>query len=180
VTARAPCDLAVSATTHKLLTLGRISGVFGVKGWVKVNSYTEPRDNVVGYGVWTLRLAGVDSRIEVEEGQSHGKQVVAKLRGIDDRDRAHELVGADILIERERLPPCAVGEYYWIDLEGLEVRTLTGEVLGTVDHLLATGTHDVLVLAGKPERLIPFVLDRVIREVNLAAGHIVADWSPDY
>ena len=178
--ARAPCDLAVSARTHKLLTLGRISGVFGVKGWVKVNSYTEPRDNVVGYGVWTLRLHGVDSRIEVEEGQSHGKQVVAKLRGVDDRDEARAFIGADILIERERLPPCGVGEYYWIDLEGLEVRTLTGEVLGTVDHLLATGSHDVLVLAGKPQRLIPFVLDRVIRDVDLAAGRIVADWSPDY
>jgi 16S rRNA processing protein RimM len=180
VIARAPCDLAVSATTHKLLNLGRISGLFGVKGWVKVNSYTEPRDNVVGFRVWTLRLHGADSQIEVEEGRSHGKQVVAKLRGVDDRDRARAFIGADILIERERLPPCAVGEYYWIELEGLEVRTLTGEVLGIVDHLLATGTHDVLVLTGERERLIPFVLDRVIRNVDLAAGLIVADWSPDY
>jgi len=180
VIACAPCDPAVSARTHKLVTLGRISGVFGVKGWVKVNSYTEPRDTVVGFGVWTVRLDGIDSRVEVEEGQSHGKQVVAKLRGFDDRDRARELIGSDILIERERLPACAAGEYYWTDLEGLEVRTLTGEVLGTVDHLLATGSHDVLVLAGKPQRLIPFVLERVIREVDLAAGLIVADWSPDY
>jgi 16S rRNA processing protein RimM len=180
VIARAPCDLAVSARTHKLVTLGRISGVFGVKGWVKVNSYTAPRDNVVGFGVWTLRLRGVDSHIEVEQGQSHGKQVVAKLRGVDDREQAREYVGAEILVERERLPACAAGEYYWIDLEGLEVRTLAGEVLGTVEHLVATGSNDVLVLAGKPQRLIPFVLGQVIRDVDFEAGLIVADWSPDY
>jgi 16S rRNA processing protein RimM len=180
VIASAPCDLAVSARTHKLVTLGRISGVFGVKGWVKVLSYTEPRSNVVGYGVWTLRSHGVDRRVEVEEGRSHGKQVVAKLRGVEGRDRARELIGADILVGRERLPACAAGEYYWTDLEGLEVRTVVGEVLGTVDHLLATGSNDVLVLTGQPQRLIPFVRGSVIREVDLEAGFIVADWPPDF
>jgi 16S rRNA processing protein RimM len=170
----------VSARAPKLLTLGRISGVFGVKGWVKVESYTEPRDNVVGFDVWTLRLRGVTRNIEVEEGQGHGSQVVAKLRGIDDRDRARELVGAEILVERDRLPPCGPGEYYWTDLEGLEVRTPAGEVLGKVERLLQTGSNDVLVLAGKPERLIPFLLGSVIQAVDVAAGFIVADWTPDF
>jgi 16S rRNA processing protein RimM len=170
----------VSAKTHKEVTLGRISGVFGVKGWIKVQSYTEPRDNIVGFGTWTLRRRGADTPVEVEAGRSHGTQVVAKLQGIDDRDRAREWVGADIVVDRERLPACEEGEYYWMDLEGLEVRTLDGRVLGTVHHLLATGSHDVLVLAGPPERLIPYVPGRVIREVDLAAGFIVADWLPDY
>jgi len=178
--ARALCDSAVSAKTHKLITLGRISGVFGVKGWVKVLSYTEPRDNIVRFPIWTLRRHGVDSRIEIEDGRSHGGGVVAKLRGIDDRDRARELIGTDVVIDRSALPECGPGEYYWTDLEGLEVRTPGGERLGVVDHLLATGGNDVLVLAGVPERLIPFVVGEVILGVDLDAGVIVADWSPNY
>jgi 16S rRNA processing protein RimM len=180
VTTRAPCDCAVSAKTHKQVTLGRISGVFGVKGWVKVHSFTDPRDNVVGFRSWLVRSHGACRRFEVEAGHRQGAGVVAKLRDVDDPEEARELIGADILVERQELPPCAAGEYYWTDLEGLEVRTTEGQVLGTVDHLISTAGHDVLVLTGDRERLIPFVIGRVIREVDLDAGRIVADWSPDY
>lgn len=180
MTPNALCDSAVSAKPHKLVTLGRISGVFGVKGWVKVHSYTEPRDNIVGFGVWTLRRHGVDSTIEIEDGRSHGANVVAKLRGVDDPDQARELIGAEVIIERSALPECKPGEYYWTDLEGLEVRTLGGAPLGVVDHLIATGGHDLLVLAGPAQRMIPFVVGEVIRSVDLDAGVIVADWSPEF
>jgi 16S rRNA processing protein RimM len=99
---------------------------------------------------------------------------------LDDRDLAREWVGAEIVIERERLPAVAADEFYWADLEGLEVRTEAGEVLGKVDHLLATGAHDVLVLGGSTERLIPFVVGSVVKRVDLGARLIVVDWSPDY
>jgi len=164
---------------RKWVILGRVSGVFGVKGWLKVQSYTEPRDNIVGFGAWTLRMHGVDRAVEVEDGHSHGGSVVAKLQGIDDRDRARELVGADIVVPRERLPATEAGELYWTDLEGLEVRTTTGIVLGKVDHLLATGGNDVLVLDSTPERLIPFI-GGVVQEVDLEHGIIVVDWAPDF
>jgi 16S rRNA processing protein RimM len=170
----------VSAKPTKWVTLGRVSGVFGVKGWLKVQSYTEPRDNIARFGTWTLRMNGTDRLFDVEEGQSHGGSVVAKLHGIDDRDEARDLVGADIVVERERLPPTREGELYWTDLEGLEVRTTNGVVLGKVDHLLATGGNDVLVLDSTPERLIPFIVGSVVQEVDLAAGRIVVDWSRDY
>jgi len=170
----------VSANPNRFVTLGRISGVYGVRGWVKVHSYTEPRDNVVGFARWTLRWRDGERAVEVEEGRAHGSNVVAKLRGVDDRDAARELVGADIEVERAALPECEPGEYYWADLEGLEVVTPAGERLGTVDHLVATGGHDVLVLAGQPQRLIPFVHGTVIRGVDLGKGVIVADWSPEF
>ena len=165
---------------EKWVILGRVSGVFGVKGWLKVQSYTEPRANIVGFGAWTLRMNGVDRAFEVEDGHGHAGSVVAKLHGIDDRDQAREWIGADIVVARERLPAIAEGELYWTDLEGLEVRTTTGIVLGKVDHLLATGGNDVLVLDSVPQRLIPFVVGAVVKEVDLAAGYIVVDWSPDY
>lgn len=170
----------MSAKPKKWVTLGRVSGVFGVKGWLKVQSYTEPRDNIASFAMWTLRMNGADRLFDLEDGYSHAGSVVAKLRGLDDRDRAREWVGAEIVIERERLPATAANEFYWADLEGLEVRTEAGEVLGKVDHMLATGANDVLVLGGSPERLIPFVVGRVVKSVDLAAQVIVVDWSPDY
>jgi 16S rRNA processing protein RimM len=169
----------VSAKTQKPVTLGRISGVFGVKGWVKVHSYTEPRENVVAFSTWLVKARGGERRFEVEAGHAQGAGVVAKLRGLDDREQARELIGADIVVERSELPECAPGEYYWTDLEGLEVRTTEGQVLGTVDHLVGTAGHDLLVLKGEPQRLIPFVAGRVILEVDLALGRIVADWPVD-
>ena len=170
----------MSAKPHRLVTLGRISGVYGVRGWVKVRSYTEPRANIVGFDVWTVRQRGGERAVDVEEGRGHGANVVAKLRGIDDPDEARELIGAEVAVERSALPKCAPGEYYWADLEGLEVVTPDGDRLGTVDHLVATGEHDVLVLAGRSQRMIPFVHGAVIRSVDLDAGVIVADWSPEF
>jgi 16S rRNA processing protein RimM len=154
--------------------------VFGVKGWLKVQSYTEPRDNIAQFGSWTLRSGRAEQVFEVERGHAHGGSVIAKLHGLDDRDLARDWVGADIVVERERLPAAAPNEFYWTDLEGLEVRTTSGEVLGTVEHLLATGAHDVLVLGGSAKRLIPFVVGPVVKQVNLAARVIVVDWSADY
>ena len=171
----------MSATTRKLVTLGRISGVYGVRGWVKVQSYCEPRGNIVGFDNWTVRQRGSERTIEVEEGREQGTNVVAKLRGVDDREAARELIGADIAVERSALPACGPGEYYWADLEGLEVVTVEGAMLGKVSHLVATGANDVLVAHdGKRERLIPFVIDDYVKEVDFESGRITVDWDPEF
>lgn len=169
----------MGARRAKWVTLGRISGVFGVKGWLKVQSFTEPRDNIVRFGAWTLTTNGVERAFDLEDGHGHAGGVVVKLKGVDDRDRAREWVGADVVVPREHLPALGEGELYWADLEGLEVRTTTGVVLGRVDHLLATGANDVLVLDGQPQRLIPFVAGAVVKEVDLPGGSIVVDWPLD-
>lgn len=170
----------MGAHSSKLVTLGRLGSAYGVKGWLKVHSYTEPRGNIVDYSPWVLARGDERREAQVVDSRTGNGRVIVKLEGLDDRDAAREWVGAEIVVERRQLPPCAPGEFYWSDLEGLEVRTLQGEVLGKVDHLLATGGNDVLVLAGETERLIPFVWDSVIRSVDLEAGVIVADWAADY
>lgn len=170
----------MSAKTEKLISLGRICGLYGVRGWVKVRSYTEPKDNILGFNVWTLELQDRRCSAEVEEGRMHGDGVVAKLRGLDDRDAAGAWLEAHIVVQRAALPDCAPGEYYWADLEGLEVRTLGDDRLGTVVRLLATGVHDVLVVQGGEERLVPFVIGDVVRKVDLEAGVIIVDWEPDF
>jgi 16S rRNA processing protein RimM len=160
--------------------LGRISGVHGIKGWIKVHSYTEPRDNIAQFETWLIEQRNAIRRVEVEAGSSQGRNVIVKLRGVEDRDAAEELVGAEISVERAALPPCLPGEYYWTDLEGLSVRNGAGAVLGTVDHLITTGAHDVLVLAGDQRRLIPFVAGEVVKRVDLDAGVVVVDWDASY
>jgi 16S rRNA processing protein RimM len=154
------------------LVLGYISGLHGVQGWVKVFSYTDPRDNILNYSPW--ELAG--RSLKVEHGRIQGKGLVAKLSGIDDRDAAAVLLGAEIKVARERLPPLPEGEYYWADLCGLRVFDQAGRCLGVVDHLLETGANDVLVVKGEREILIPLVFGPVVKEVDLAGGSLRVDW----
>jgi 16S rRNA processing protein RimM len=151
-----------------------------VKGWVKIHSYTDPRENIIAFSDWILRRDAREQRFEVEEARCQGKRIVAKLRGMADRDGAAPWVGADIAVRREELPACAPGEFYWADLEGLRVETTDGRPLGEVRYMIATGAHDVMVVDGDRQRLIPFVLGGTVREVSLERGLIVVDWKPDY
>jgi 16S rRNA processing protein RimM len=170
----------MSGTPQKQVILGRISGLMGIKGWVKVHSYTEPRESIVGFGSWILCGQGAESRVKVEGGRLQGRTVVAKLQGVDDCDEARALIGTKIAVAREDLPACGPGEYYWADLEGLDVRTLSDEALGCVDFLFGTGDHDVMVVAGTRERMIPFVQGRIVHKVDLDCGVIIVDWDPSY
>lgn len=166
----------MSSRAGKLVTVGRVRGAHGVKGWLKIQSYTEPLDRLADYHGWVLRRGDHEQAVAVEQFRAQAGALLAKLRGVEDRDAAAAWTGAEIAIARSQLAPCEPGDYYWTDLEGLEVRTIDGELLGTVDHLLATGSNDVLVLSGARARLVPFVMGAVIRSVDLDAGVIVADW----
>ena len=161
------------------MILGRIVGLFGVRGWVKVFSYTEPREAVLDYKDWLLSRDGRWQRVELVEGKRHGKAVIARLEGIEDRDAALKLTGSDIGVDRDTLPDPGEGHYYWADLEGLTVVHKDGTELGKVARLMATGANDVLVVDGPAERLIPFVPDDVVLDVDLAAGVIRVDWEWD-
>lgn len=166
--------------TVSKVVLGRVSGLFGVRGWVKVYSHTEPRENIAGYRDWYLQCDGDWQPARVEQGRRHGKGVVVKLVGIEDRDQAAALIDCDIAIDRDQLPPLPPGEYYWADLEGLRVVTLEGTELGRVSHLFATGANDVMVVTGERERLLPFVQPDIIRRVDPEQGLIEVDWDPEF
>jgi 16S rRNA processing protein RimM len=151
-----------------------------VKGWVRVFSWTDPRDNIVHYQPWYLRCGGVWRARRVAEGKRHGKGVVARLEGCENRDQAAGLMDCEIGVRRDQLPPTAPGEYYWSDLLGLDVVNLHDEPLGRVDHLLETGANDVLVVQGERERLIPFVPGKVVVRVDLESGVIRVDWDKEF
>ena len=159
--------------------MGRIVGLFGVRGWVKVFSYTDPREAVLDYDGWLLGGKGEWEPAKVATGQRHGKAVIAQIVGVDDREQAAKLVGKEIGVPREALPNTEEGQYYWLDLIGLRVVHRDGTELGEVRSMLETGANDVMVVAGEQERLIPFIKDTVVISVDTAEKVINVDWEWD-
>ncbi len=170
---------AAQPDANRLILLGRISGVFGVRGEIKLESWTDPREAIFRYQPWTLVRGESSFVMSGVRGRTHGLALVATVPGVDDRDRAQELVGCEIGVPRSALPPPKPGEYYWVDLEGLSVVTVDGVVLGSVSHLLDTGANHVLVVHGERQRLIPFVHPHLVL-VDFDARRIVVDWDPDF
>lgn len=170
----------MSSATQDRMVVGKIVGLYGVHGWVKVFSHTDPKENVFAYAPWLVQMGGEWRPTKVLLGRTQGKGLVAQLEGCADREQARLFIGAEVAVLKSQLPKPAAGEYYWADLIGLEVTTLGGQVLGKVDYLLDTGANDVLVVQGERERLIPFVRDQYVHEIDLAAGTMKVDWDPEF
>jgi 16S rRNA processing protein RimM len=165
--------------SSRFVNLGRISGLYGVRGWVKVYSHTSPLTNILEYANWYLDTGKGWQEYQLETGKAHGKGIIAKLNGIDDRDLAAGLINMDIAVPRDQLPDLDEQGYYWTDLEGLKLYTDTGVELGLLDHLFETGSNDVMVVKGERQRLIPYTRD-VVKDVDLDAGTITVDWDPEF
>ncbi|MBM0107107.1 16S rRNA processing protein RimM [Steroidobacter sp. S1-65] len=172
-------EAGAQAAADRWVVLGKIGSPFGVQGWVRITSYTDPLDNILDYDRWHLLRAGQWEAVEVEDGRMNAKGVLAKLAGIDSPEDARLQVGVEIAVRRSELPPTAPGEYYWSDLEGLEALTPGGESLGRVDHFRSTPGGAIAVVRGAREHWIPLVKDRIVK-VDLAAGRIVLDWGVDW
>lgn len=164
----------------RYVTVGRIVGIFGVRGWVKVHSYTNPCDNLLSYQPWFIVESGIFRERKLQAGQSHGKGLIVLLTGCIDPGSVRHLVGHEVAVLREVFPEPDVGEYYWADLIDLRVITRQGVGLGKVAYLMETGANDVLVVHGERERLIPYLPGTVIREVDLVGGQVVVDWDPEF
>jgi len=166
--------------------IGQITSVFGVKGWLKVYSYTDPREGILDYRNWTLVHNGQRLPVKVEEGRRQGQSVAVSLKGVGDRDIARSYCGSDITVPTQDLPDLPEGEYYWHELEGLTVVTTENECLGCVDHLIETGSNDVLVVHAtdlsidQRERLIPYLPDQVVRMVSLDEAKMIVEWDPEF
>ncbi len=166
--------------TRRIL-VGRIHGAFGVRGEVKLESLTEPASNLLRYQPWILRDAlGREREITDARARPGGKGLIGTLPGVDDRDVAEALRGAELYVPRSALPPPKDGEFYWIDLEGMRVENLDGADFGTVVQVFSNGANDVLLTRGDRERMIPWVRPDFVRELDFDAGRIVVDWDADF
>lgn len=175
-----------SSSANKTLLIGKITAVYGIKGWVKIYSHTDPMENIFNYSPWLLKIDGQLKPVQVEAGKRHGKGLVAKLVGVDDRDIARTYCGLEIATDADLLPELEEGEYYWNQLQKLLVYTESGELLGKVSHLLETGANDVLVVKATKdsiddrERLLPYLPEQVIKEIDLETGTMRVDWDPEF
>jgi len=160
------------------VVLGRVGAPFGVQGWVKVHSYTDPPEGIVRYAPWQLQGHGSAVRHVVLDWKRAGGAIAVRLEGVESREMAQRLNGAEVRVERGALPPTAPGVYYWHDLIGLAAYGSDGASLGRVEEVLELPAHPVLVLRGERERLVPLVKERLLG-VDLAAGRLSLDWHPD-
>jgi len=168
------------------VVVGKLVSPFGVKGWLKLYSHTQPIENIASYEPLWVKQGGSWQPISLEHVQRHGKGLVAKIKGCDNRDQTPAYIGCDLAIKREQLPALDDGDYYWSQLEGLRVLTVEGDFLGNVDHLFETGSNDVLVVhpatgsIDQQERLIPYLWGDVVTAVDLERGEMTVDWDKDF
>jgi 16S rRNA processing protein RimM len=170
------------------IVLGRITGVYGVKGWLKIFSYTDPMESIIDYSPWYIRPENRKkspwTSVKLEAGKRHAKTVVVKLEHCNNRDEAMPYIGSEIAIESEQLEELkGKDEYYWRDLFGLRVINQQDIELGVVKSLMETGVNDVLVVFSErenKERLIPWTMHNAIIAVDLEHGVIEVDWDPNF
>ena len=174
-----------------VLLVGKITGCHGIRGWVKIHSYTDPLDNFLAYGQWMLKRQGALEPVEFDAGRRQGRGLVAHIAGVDDRTVAESYRGLEVMTPADKLPSLEHGEYYWRQLEGLKVWCRppgeTGDrvLLGEVDYLIETGANDVLVIKAcegsmdQRERLVPYLPGDVVTRVDLEQALIEVDWYPD-
>lgn len=193
-----------SSFDGQYVVVGLVQAHFGVKGWVKVISFTRPSNEILNFENWSfveanrsLKSAGVSSRtvlgdtvvecdrtLELLEGRFQGKGLIVRLAGIENRELAESLIGATVVIHRDQFAQLDEGEYYWTDLLGLRVINLEGHEFGTIDHLVETGANDVMVIHKVEDNgqclevLIPWV-DQYVLKVDLEKGDILVDWDAD-
>ena len=184
-------DMAVKDVSNELVVIGEISAVFGVKGWLKVHSYTDPMDNILAYDNWWLDKKGQTRQVVIDEARRHSNGIVVHIKDVDDRDIAKTYCKSQIKIPLSAMPELSSDDYYWHQLEGLQVYLQdeagqAGLLVGTVDHLIETGANDVLVVMSESgdkseseEILIPYLLDKVVKSVDIKNKTMLVDWQID-
>lgn len=173
--------------TENQIILGKVGAVYGIKGWLKIHSFTDELEAILDYFPWSLKLGNKTQTVEVTDWRKHNKGLIVKVGNIDDRDEAQALVGSEILTSESSLPDLPEGEFYWRDLIGMNVVTNKGYDLGIVTDMMETGANDVLVVKAnlndgfsKKERLIPYLLEQVIESVSSENKQICVDWDPGF
>lgn len=162
------------------IKIGKVSGPFGIKGWLKIQSFTDPNSNILSYSPWYLRKGQEFKIVQLADGKLQGRSVVVKLVDVIDRDQAANFSGYEVCITQDQLPEIAEDEYYWSQLVGLSVENIQGIALGVVDSLFETGANDVLIVHGDRERAIPFIQNQVIINIDLNEKKMLVDWDSDF
>jgi 16S rRNA processing protein RimM len=159
--------------------VGNFGKTFGVLGWIKINSFTFPQKHILNFQPWLIKKNGSWEEICLEDSKQHLNSIVVKLPSCNSPEEVRRFTNIEIGVWRKQLPKLQSGEYYWMDLIGLQVINLIGFEFGTVQEIMATGANDVLVVNGDRKRLVPYI-SSVIRKVDLEKKAIFVDWDQDF
>lgn len=168
------------AQEESYVVVGQLGKPHALLGWIKVNSFTQPIDNLLDYKPWFYQKNNQWLPLPVDKAQLQGNSIVAHVQGYDNPETARALTGIEIAVTRSQLPPLENDEYFWCDLIGLEVVTLAGVKLGKVTRLFSSGASDILVIEGQKEHLIPYIKGHFVSSVDIASQTIVVDWDPEF
>ena len=162
----------------KKVFIGKVTGVHGIKGWLKIQSFSSPPENILNYPSWIIANQGLEDFYLIEQGKKLNNKIIVKLEKIDDRTTAEFLINSKIQILRSDLPKLTNESYYWSDLEGLNVLNSEDNMIGKIESLIETGANDVMVVNGSKNKrvLIPFVMHEIIKEVNIELNFVKVDW----
>ncbi len=169
----------IPQSDEKKLLVGKINGFFGIKGWVKIFSYTEPRKNILSYQPWYIINNGNYEILEITDGREQSKTIVAHIKGIDNRDLSINLIGQDLYINQDQLPKLDDGKHYWYELVGFKVINQNQNNLGVVDYLVDTGSNNVIVTKGEKEHWIPYI-EPFLLSIDKDNKEILVDWDEDF
>lgn len=177
------------ATKPEWLVVGKITGPHGIKGWVKIHSFTDPDTNILDFRDLRIQRGDTWEAIEIDDGRRQGKGIVAHVVGCDDRNNAALLAQCQLSVSEQELPALAEDDFYWRQLQGLSVYAGSEQepiLLGRIAYLFATGANDVMVVQGtdesidSKERLIPWVPGEHVIEVDLPTARVRVDWDPEF
>ncbi len=178
--------MSADAASSKKVVLARIGKVHGLKGWLRLNSFTSPADNLLEYQEFLVQQGSAEKPLLLTEYRLQAGKLLGKFDGYDDPESARLLTGLDLFVRSDTLPRLERGEYYWHELQGLTVLNLQQQRYGKVVRLLETGANDVLVVrpdaesVDDRERLIPYLPESVVKAVDLQQGTMTVDWEVDY
>lgn len=166
--------------SKEVVVVGSIGAPYGVKGWLKINSYTQPKKNIFSYKHWLLQFSQRWQAIEVHDHFIRQNMLAIKIEACSTREQAKNYTHAKIGVYRAYFPKLEENEYYWSDLEGLTVVNQQGIILGNVKYLFETGSNDVMVVQGNKEYFIPYIPGTYVLAVKLSKNQIEVNWDPDF
>jgi len=161
------------------IIIGKFGKTFGVRGWITVHSFADPKESIVNFRPWLLKKNSQWQEIAIEANKIQHQNTIVKLQGIDDIDAAKFFTNKEIFIDRELLPKLSTNEYYWNDLIGLKVINHANEELGTVETIFNSGASDILVVTGKKKHLIPYVKNYILN-TDIKRKIITTDWDKNF
>ena len=164
---------------NKRIIVGRLGAPYGVRGWLKVTSFTDPLDNLLGFPSWELQHQGQWRTVQCQDSKVQGHTLMVKLSECDNPEQAREYTHDLIAVPRDALAHLENGEYYWTDLIGLRVVNLNNEPLGTIDSMIETGSNDVMIIKNNQEELLLPYRDEVVKSIDLEQGTMVVDWNSE-